>query len=467
MNLDKKMEFWIKNKYNVLFKGKHGCGKSTIIIDAFNKSGLKWLYFSCPTLDSWTDFCGIPKETKDEKGNSYIDFIRPKYMQEDNVEAIFLDEFNRAPKKIKNSVLELIQFKSINGKKFNNLKVVWAAINPDDDSDLKYDVEELDPAQKDRFHVIVDIPYIPDALYFKNKYGEEMAEVAITWWKEMDTNIKNDISPRRLDYALDLYKAGGDIRDVLPAKANINKLFTELTYGSITKKLGSLFETKNEEESKKFLLIENNFVASQELIIKTKSYLDFFLPLMLDEKISALISNNNKVFDHVLKNFDKFQPILKEILNANSLSKDKIKKIKTEFIFREQKNTLLPVSGAKNIKRLYNKKTSAEQFSSTLDWIIEPPTFSTQDRLKNYQLLDNNLSMSMTSQDAQKSIKILGDIILHSHDLTINTSYKNIVPMLNHVILTLQGNNIAPIIEAELAVKLKQYPEYIANITQI
>ena len=44
-----------------------------------------------------------------------------------------MDEFSRAHKKVRNAVMELIQFKSINGRKFKNLKIVWAAINPDDD----------------------------------------------------------------------------------------------------------------------------------------------------------------------------------------------------------------------------------------------------------------------------------------------------------------------------------------------
>src|SRR5574339_183824 len=99
MSLDKKLDFWIKNNYNVLFKGKHGVGKTTSVLEAFNKSGLKWMYFSASTMDPFCDFVGIPKEVKDENGNSYLDLIRPRQFQNDEVEALFFDEFNRAPKK--------------------------------------------------------------------------------------------------------------------------------------------------------------------------------------------------------------------------------------------------------------------------------------------------------------------------------------------------------------------------------
>ncbi len=67
-------------------------------------------------------------------------------------------------------------------KRFNNLKIIWAAINPEDDEDEVYDVEKLDPAQIDRFHVRVDIPYAVSTKYFKDKYdGAGIA--AVDWWR--------------------------------------------------------------------------------------------------------------------------------------------------------------------------------------------------------------------------------------------------------------------------------------------
>jgi len=168
-----KLKFWIDKNLNVLFVGKHGVGKTTTVLNAFNEAKLKWLYFSGSTLDPWVDFIGVPKEQKDENGNVYLDLVRPKHFQNDEVEAIFIDELNRSHKKVRNAVLELIQFKSINGKKFPHLRIVWAAINPDNEdeeeegNELKYDVEKLDPAIVDRFHIKVDVPYKPDASYFK------------------------------------------------------------------------------------------------------------------------------------------------------------------------------------------------------------------------------------------------------------------------------------------------------------
>ena len=211
MITDAKLKFWIDNNLNVLFVGEHGVGKTARVKEAFNQAGLKWLYFSASTLDPWVDFIGIPKEAQDEKGNKYIELIRPRPFAEDEVEAIFLDEFNRSPKKVRNAVMELLQFKSINGKKFNNLRIVWAAINPDDvkiegSDDFEYDVEKLDPAQKDRFEVHVDVPFKPDKGYFIKKFGEDICENAIDWWNDLDQKSRRNVSPSR--YTVELCVVG-------------------------------------------------------------------------------------------------------------------------------------------------------------------------------------------------------------------------------------------------------------------
>lgn len=209
-----KLDFWISHKLNVLLIGTHGIGKTAIIEDAFNRHNLKWRYFSAATMDPWVDFIGVPKEVKRENGQSCLELIRPAEFQDDAVEAIFFDEFNRAPAKVRNAVMELIQFKSINGRKFHNLKVIWAAINPYDEEET-YDVEQLDPAQQDRFQIIYELPATPSKDYFVKKFGETLGTRAIDWWENLPPNAQKLVSPRRLDYALDHFKAGGDLKDVL------------------------------------------------------------------------------------------------------------------------------------------------------------------------------------------------------------------------------------------------------------
>jgi len=182
-----KLDFWVKNKLNVLITGEYGVGKTALVEDTFKRNNLNYLYFSAGTMDPFVDLIGVPRErVADHEVDgkitqvTYLDLLRPLPFATDSVQAIFMDELNRAPEKVRNAVMEIIQFKSINGKKFNNLQMIWAAVNPEDDAHT-YDVERLDPAQRDRFHIHTEIDFKPDKKYFYAKYGEEIGKSAIGW----------------------------------------------------------------------------------------------------------------------------------------------------------------------------------------------------------------------------------------------------------------------------------------------
>lgn len=458
MFLEKKLEFWLKNNYNALLRGAHGVGKTALVKDTFERAGLKWMYFSCSTMDPWVDFIGVPKEIK-EGDKSYLDLIRPKIFQNDEIEALFFDEFNRAPKKVRNAVMELIQFKSINGKKFHNLKVIWAAINPSDDENT-YDVEELDPAQLDRFHVHVDIPCVPSGPYFKKQYGEDWAEAAITWWRELDSNVKKEVSPRRLDYALDMYKKGGDLKDVLPSNANVAKLLVELANGPITKKLKNLFESKNVEDSKKFLTIENHYSACIGNILGDHRYLNFFIPLISDEKIGSLISKHKAVENLLFNRFDQFESLLSQFGKVN---KNIAARLVAQQKQLQQQNILKNIDKIK-FDRHFNPNADENQFasiSSTLEKIY--PT--TQDRKKQYNLLNDHLPPVLTLVQAEKCFTVLLDIITRSNKATLS-QYPNIVKMLNHALAWQIHYGVYPNISAyEMKILTKQ-PDFILNVAK-
>ena len=134
----------------------------------------------------------------------------------------FLDEFNRAPDKVLNAIMELIQFKTINGYPMKNLKVIWAAINPEDEDDT-YSVNHLDPAQLDRFQIHIAVPYKADKAYFLKKYPT-VGQIFLDWWKELPFEIQKKVSPRRLDYAADAFINQCRLEDVLPVDSGIAKL---------------------------------------------------------------------------------------------------------------------------------------------------------------------------------------------------------------------------------------------------
>jgi hypothetical protein len=226
VNLDH-LEYYAKLNYNVLMIGLHGIGKTAITKAVFNKMyGDRWRYFSAPTLDPWVDFVGVPETVTDPNGKRWLELIRPKFIAEDQVEALFFDELNRSSDKVQNAIMELTQFKTINGHKLANLKVIWGAINPADDEDT-YKVNQMDPAFLDRFHVHKELPYKLDEQYFYDKYPAD-AKHFIEWWNDMPQDQKMLVSPRRLDYAADAHANQCRLEDFLPRSSNVKKLRTSL-----------------------------------------------------------------------------------------------------------------------------------------------------------------------------------------------------------------------------------------------
>ena len=144
---DEKLDFWLQSNLNVLLIGAAGVGKTARVKQTFKRNKIRFKYFSAATMDPFVDFVGVPKVCKDDQGE-YLEYILPKDIRDGLIEAIFLDEFNRSHKKVRNAVMELIQFKTINGRPFPRLRVVWAAINPEE-SEEEYQVEPLDKAQKE------------------------------------------------------------------------------------------------------------------------------------------------------------------------------------------------------------------------------------------------------------------------------------------------------------------------------
>lgn len=326
----KKLDFWADNHYNVIFSGRHGVGKTAIIEKVFNEKfgeqGKDWLYFSAATMDPWVNFIGVPKEKYDEQDDiSYLELVRPKVFALDQVQAIFFDEYNRSQKTVRNAVMELMQFKSINGHKFHNMKVIWAAINPPDENEdeLIYDVEKIDPAQLDRFHIYVELPYGVSKSYFVNKYGDVEGAAACDWWQSLSENQQNVISPRRLDYAISCWSAGGDIKDVLPKGISTSELQKQLKSGSYKVKLKKLLsdDSITDDELKKELTDERFFVAIKDkMITDNNTFLKIF-PLLEDEKMVESISQftpkdiASKL--EALGECESVREVLEESLNTN------------------------------------------------------------------------------------------------------------------------------------------------------
>jgi hypothetical protein len=404
MNVDKRLDLYIENGWNVLLKGRHGVGKTAMVKAAFERHNLKWRYFSAATMDPWVDFIGVPRERDTENG-PVLDLVRPPMFQDGSVEAIFMDELNRAPAKVRNAVMELIQFRSINGKHFPNLRCIWAAVNPDEDDeeeDFVYDTEVLDPAQEDRFQIQIEIPYKPDIKYFRGRYGDAGGG-AVEWWNELDKVGKDEVSPRRLEYAIQVYASGGDLRDVLGKKVNVSQLRVRLNSGSMRKKLKDLMSATEEERSAEFSNI--NFATDAvDHIVKKDEYIKEFLGYIpLDVVSDLFVTDDAHLRGRLVKNASTecVSKAVKNIVKAN-LSTREIRSelqaacvergidLASEEDFLEAVEEGLATVGGTSTDRFhalhkinakYNNKASLETYVKTVEFLAKLASHSQKDTL--------------------------------------------------------------------------------------
>lgn len=449
-SLTAKMQFWIQNNQNVLFIGKHGIGKTSLVKQAFEDAKLKWLYFSASTMDPWCDFIGVPKETSENingKNTTYLKLVRPKSFATGEVEALFFDEFNRSHKKVRNAVMELIQFKSINGEKFPNLKIVWAAINPNDVEG--YDVEKLDLAQLDRFQVHYYLQYKPDVEYFSTKYGNRMAKSAIEWWNELPDDEKEKVSPRRLDYALETFNFKGDLRDVLPITSNVSKLVTSLSQGPIIGLIEELLKTQNKIEAKSFIANENNYHSAIKYIVQSQTMMKFFMPLLSKEKLISLMSENENVSTFIMKNINEessYLDMCNDVIKANQ-NQNLVRKIRKMLTENQDLNDMLveyrrdiQKSDKKNIELFFAKETNnnfcedIKKFENKIGELV-----AHDDLWSDYIKFLEKIPKTMCLQDAQSCLTVLNNFCatmwmnyFHKKQAEIlpsivNSCFKNIV----------------------------------------
>jgi hypothetical protein len=125
--LPDKLAFWIDHRLNILFRGRHFVGKTAIVQEAFERAGLRWRRFSSARLK--------------------LDEI----FEDAAVEALFFDDLERLPKKVRTVVLDLVR----NGSgRLRDLKIVWAAVSVAEDEFDELEMELVEP-----FDVTVDVPF--------------------------------------------------------------------------------------------------------------------------------------------------------------------------------------------------------------------------------------------------------------------------------------------------------------------
>ncbi|MGC9770979.1 AAA family ATPase [Fervidobacterium islandicum] len=127
----------------IMIVGHAGIGKSTVIRQAAQELGRSVKTVLLSQLEPG-DLIGMPVVI-----NGQTVFTRPTFLPDRPGEVLFLDEFNRAPLFVRQSVLQLLTDRQIGPHRLPEGAVIIAAINPSDD---EYEVNEIiDQAVLTRF----------------------------------------------------------------------------------------------------------------------------------------------------------------------------------------------------------------------------------------------------------------------------------------------------------------------------
>jgi MoxR-like ATPase len=439
-------------EFNVLLRGKHGVGKTAMIKSCFERNGLvrneSYLYFSTPTMDPWTDLVGVPKAITDKDNRQYLDFIRPKNLIDGKIVAIFFDEYNRSAAKVRNAIMELIQFKSINGYKFPNLKVVWAAINPATEDEI-YDVQRTDPAQEDRYHTLpIDVPYECNREYFVEKYGNMIANAAIEWWNDLPEDVRDSVSPRRLDYALTANSKNINLDLILPKSSNINKLTQALRIGPVLDKLESFMNSKDSSGARMFLANNNNLNSSTKYILENKEMLAFFLPLFPKEQLASLISKNDKICSYVSSNaanVSVYNELMAEIMRSKDPGQKELQKKLRDLwgnaMTKSLVSDLSPSAGDYSPADPHFNPSANQTDLAAIKGILDFSTTSARDTAFNK--VKNNLPKHLTGDDALAVLNVLNSITKESFASTLlSPKYELLAGVINHCLVALRDNGV-------------------------
>lgn len=442
-----KLALWLRLGLNALFRGHKGVGKTSSIFSACEAAGETLLYIPGSTCDPYTDFVGLPRVVI-KNGKEKLVYVTRDDL--DSATVIFIDEYNRAPKKVRNGTMELIQFHTINGKLLPNLKCVWAAINPYDENST-YDVEELDPAQEDRFHVTMDIPYRCSTAYFVEKHGEQKALAAIKWWEDMPEDLRFLCSPRKLDWALEYIDKGIDVRDMIPHQCNVSKLLEQIEAVDLATRMRKIFNKQDIPKAKALMKNDNLINDVVEVLIKNDDMSLMFFPLAPGEVISNVLFKEEEMRDHVIRHsddVDRYKDFLDSIWAnpkenkelSDQLRKSFVKYKKYNWDSREYQLAFGEVN--LNCSRYSNDKIKDKTFMEhMLEIRRESFDYTWGENKKARQIAWNKfvelVPEEMTLEESNECLALLNGMATESRrDGTAYCLYEYLLPITNNALIT-------------------------------
>lgn len=139
-------------KVNLCLKGHQGIGKTQILQQVAKELGWDYKAIYCAQT-STEDLIGMPKIVEKKDGSFVTEFAKPTLFPEKEGTIFVLEEINRAPLEVQQSVLQLLTDKKLGNFVLPKNTLICACINP---TDSVYMTQELDSVFINRM-VTIDV----------------------------------------------------------------------------------------------------------------------------------------------------------------------------------------------------------------------------------------------------------------------------------------------------------------------
>jgi len=148
----------------LLLIGPHGAAKSFLLERLAQALALEYRFYNA-SLINYDDLVGIPVPDDERRHLRYISTPSAIW----GAQIVFVDEISRTRPDLQNKLFPIIHEKRVQGIDLTELRYRWAAMNPpptedvsEEDADVYFGSEPLDPALADRFTFICEVPVWQD-----------------------------------------------------------------------------------------------------------------------------------------------------------------------------------------------------------------------------------------------------------------------------------------------------------------
>jgi len=120
-SLSQLYDFTVIGDNNIIVFGPSGIGKTEMAIQAVKKSKYNYIYLNLSVLEA-PDLVGLPTIENGRTTYATPDFLPLDCKDTENI--LIVDEIDKAKDELQNPMLELFQFRSVNGKKLNIKSII-------------------------------------------------------------------------------------------------------------------------------------------------------------------------------------------------------------------------------------------------------------------------------------------------------------------------------------------------------